>query len=380
MSRQKRIKILPVKTRSQLKEFIHLPAKLHRDHTRWVPPLYGQEWKYFNPKTNLAYAYCDVEMVLAYYNGKPAGRIMGIINHRYNQMKNENSARFSCFECTNDPDVAFSLFDHIEQWARRKGAKTIVGPFGMYYHDPIGCIVEGYDNEVSISQNYNYEYIPELIVSQGYEKKYDLVAYKVNVERGIPAFYERIYNRLALKDSITMSDFQTKKDLKSIIQPLLQLVNDCFSEIDGFTPLDDREMHVLAKQYLSILDPELIKVVELDNEMIGFIIAMPNISQGIRKAKGYLFPFGVLKIVKSAKKTNQIDLLFGGVKKKYQGIGIDVMLGRDMLKTAIKKRIKIIDTHLEMESNYKVRHEMEKVGGVVHKKYRVFQKSLTKSE
>lgn len=379
MKTQKRIEILPVKTRSQLKEFIHLPAKLHKDHSKWVPPIYSQEWKYFNHKTNLAYSYCDVEMALAYYDNKLIGRIMGVINHKYNNLKNENTARFSCFECINDTDIANSLFDHIELWARSKDAKTIFGPFGMYYHDPIGCIIDGFDNEVSVSQNYNYEYIPELIVKQGYEKKYDLVAYKINVEGGIPEFYERINDRMVSKGNFIICKFQTKKDLKSIIRPLFQLLNECFSEIDGFTPLDDREIQILAKQYLSVLEPELIKIVKLDNEMIGFIIAMLNISQGIRRAKGYLFPFGIFKILKSARNANQIDLLFGGVKKKYQGIGVDAMLGRDIFITALEKKINIVDTHLEMESNYKVRREMEKIGGVVHKKYRVFQKSLTGS-
>ncbi len=377
MKTQKSIEILPVKTRSQLKEFIHLPAKLHKDHSRWVPPIYKHEWKYFNHKTNIAYTYCDVELALAYYNNKLTGRIMGIINHKYNHLKNESSARFSCFECINDPDIANSLFDHIEQWARSKGAKTIFGPFGMYYHDPIGCIIDGFDNEVSVSQNYNYEYIPELIVKHGYEKKYDLVAYKIDVELGLPGFYERIYDRLVSKGNITESKIQTKKDLKSIIQPLFQLLNECFSEIDGYTPLDEREIQMLAKQYLPVLDPELIKIAKLDKEMIGFMIAMPNISEGIRRSKGYLFPFGIFKILKSAKDTNQIDFLFGGVKKKYRGIGVDVMGIREMYKTAVEKKIKIFDTHLEMESNYKVRREMEKIGGVIHKKYRVFQKPLT---
>ena len=377
MKTKNSIEILPVKTRSQLRRFIHLPAKLHQGHSRWVPPIYAHEWKYFNRKTNMAYTYCDVELALAYSDNKPVGRIMGIINHRYNQLKNESSARFSFFESINDPDIATSLFNHIEEWAKNKGAKTIFGPFGMYYHDPIGCIIDGFDNEVSVAQNYNYAFIPELIVKQGYEKKYDLVAYKLDVELGLPGFYDRIYDRLISKGNITKSDFKTKKDLKPIVQPLFQLLNECFSEIDGFTPLDEGEIQLLAKQYLPILDPEFIKIAFLEREMIGFIIAMPNISEGIRRSKGYLFPCGIFKILRSAKNTNQIDFLFGGVKKKYQGVGIDVLGIKETYKTALEKNIKIFDTHLQMESNYKVRREMEKIGGVIHKKYRVFQKSLT---
>ncbi len=37
-----------------------------------------------------------------------------------------------------------------------------------------------------------------------------------------------------------------------------------------------------------------------------------------------------------------------------------------------------IDSHLEMESNVKVRAEMEYMGGEVYKRYRVFGKVLSK--
>jgi len=35
-----------------------------------------------------------------------------------------------------------------------------------------------------------------------------------------------------------------------------------------------------------------------------------------------------------------------------------------------------MDTHHEMETNVKVRAEMERAGGKIYKKYRVFQKAL----
>jgi hypothetical protein len=37
-----------------------------------------------------------------------------------------------------------------------------------------------------------------------------------------------------------------------------------------------------------------------------------------------------------------------------------------------------IDSHLEMETNRKVRAEMEYMGGVVYKRYRVFARAITR--
>ncbi|MCK5103450.1 MAG: hypothetical protein KAR17_11575, partial [Cyclobacteriaceae bacterium] len=93
-------------------------------------------------------------------------------------------------------------------------------------------------------------------------------------------------------------------------------------------------------------------------------------------SKGFLFPFGFLSILRSAKKSTQLDLLTGGIKKKFQGIGIDVQFGYEMIQSGRKLGFKIMDSHMELEDNYKMRSEMQKLGGEVYKKYRIFQKVL----
>ena len=76
MNTHKDIQLAVVKNKNQLKAFIHLPEKLHKKHTKWVPPIYADEWKYYDAKKNLAYAYCDVILLLCYFKGKLSGRIM----------------------------------------------------------------------------------------------------------------------------------------------------------------------------------------------------------------------------------------------------------------------------------------------------------------
>jgi hypothetical protein len=103
---------------------------------------------------------------------------------------------------------------------------------------------------------------------------------------------------------------------------------------------------------------------------------MPDLSEGIRKAKGKVFPFGFIQIIRNAKKTKQLNLLLGAVKEEYRGVGFDVLLGSKLFESAKKRNMKIIDSHLILEENYKTRGEMEKIGGTVYKRYRVYQKLL----
>jgi hypothetical protein len=173
-------------------------------------------------------------------------------------------------------------------------------------------------------------------------------------------------------------EFKNRKELKPWIVPGLSLMNECYTEsnIYGYTPLDEQEMEELAKRYIPILDPRLVKVVRHNGDVVSFIIGMPDVTEGIQKARGHLFPFGLFKILRAAKKTRQLDLLLAGVKEKHRGQGLDVLMGVAMLTSASEAGLEFLDSHHEMESNRQVRAEMERMGGVVYKRFRIYQRDL----
>ena len=74
------IEIKEVSNRKDLYNFIHLPEKIHVGHANWVPPIYLDDWNFFNPRKNKSFEYCDTLLAIALNEGKCVGRIMGIIN------------------------------------------------------------------------------------------------------------------------------------------------------------------------------------------------------------------------------------------------------------------------------------------------------------
>lgn len=370
------LQIQEIVRKSDLKDFIYLPERLHRNHQNWVPPIYQDEWDYFNTKKNRAFGYCNTIIALARLDGKTVGRIMGIINNRYNDAKNEKTARFSFFDCINDEDVSFRLLSLAERWAADKGMTRIIGPFGMYYHDPIGFMVEGFNVKPSLTANYNFEYIITLLQSAGYACETDLVVYKVEIPEIFPDFYLRIQKKAAQNPKLRLLHFSERKELRKYISPVLSLMNESYTEIYGYTQLDKKEMKDVANHFIPLLDPKFVTVVTYEDEVAGFMIAMPGINEGIIAARGRLYPFGFLKILKAAKRSRQLDLLIGGIKEKYRGMGIDALIAVHNIETAKKAGFTTIDSHLELESNWKMRAEMEKLKGRVVKKYRIFQKNL----
>lgn len=372
------IKIIEVNSRKLLKEFIHLPAKIHKEHANWVPPVYMDEWEYFNPKKNESFGHCDTILLLAKRNNEVVGRIMGIINKKYNQLKNETDARFNFLESYDDFEVTENLLSEIEKWAAERQMTNLVGPLGFSDKDPQGFLTEGFDEPSVISTVCNYPFMVEFMGRSGFEKKTDLVVYHVVVPDEIPEFYQKIHQRaLNNNEGINIINFKSKRKLKKYVRPILELMNETFKDIYAFSPLTEKEMNEFAGRYMAILDPKFIKAIENDNkELVAFIIGMPDISEGIRKSKGKLFPFGFFKILRSQKKTKQLNLLLGGIREGYRNKGLNTILGIEMLKSAKERGLEYIDSHLELEDNLKVRAEMERMGGKVYKRFRIFTKPI----
>jgi len=372
------VQVREVRTRRDLKIFILLPEKIHSNHKTWVPPIYMDEWKYFNPKKNKAFSYSATILLLAFRGKEAVGRIMGIINHRYNEARKEKTARFCYLEAWENKEVVQALLSHVEDWARKKGMNRIIGPYGFSDQDPEGFLIEGFEHRATIATYHNFNWMPPLVEEKGYTKDIDYFVYQLNVPKEFPEFYKRIYERVKRRGKFEIVEFRKKKELKAWIRPVFRLMNECYakSNIYGYTPLDEKEMDDLASRYLPVIDPRFVKVVKKDDEVVGFVIGIPDMTEGIQKARGRLFPFGFLKILRAAKKTKQLDLLLGAIKEKYRGMGVDVLMGVKMLISAHEVGLEIIDTHHEMEANVKIRAEMVKMGGKLYKLFRVYKKKL----
>lgn len=365
-----------VQSRRELREFIHLPAKVHKGEPGWLPPLYQDEWHLFDKKKNRSYTYADAAFFLAWKDRKPVGRIMTLINNRYNEIKNEKHGRFSFMECYNDREIFHALITKAEEWVRNRGMVKIVGPMGFSDKDPQGFQIEGFEYPYLFTAPTNSPYMPVLIAEEGYTKEIDLVNYNLPIPESYPSVYLKAIERYSRNGEITITEFKSKKEIKPIIIPVLELMNQTFSKIYGYVPLNDAEKEEFASRYLPILDPEFVKIAKSKNEFVGFVVALPDMTPGIIAARGKLFPFGLFRILKEMKKSTKLMLMLGGVREDYRGKGTDVMMAMKLIESARKHNKKTIDSHLIMEQNVRMRAECERMNGKIVKRFRIFQKSL----
>jgi len=372
------LEIREVTTKADLQTFIYLPEKIHKDHKNWVPPIYLDDREYFNAKKNKSFTYSDTILLLAWKGKEAAGRIMGIIVRPYNELHKEKHVRFSWLETENDPEVFSALMQAVEEWGRQKGMTHIVGPLGFSDKDPQGFLVEGYEEPVVIASNCNFPYMVELTEKFGFSPKENLVVYKIPVPAEQPAIIARIEERYKQRDSgLKVVEFTSRRAVKPYIHRALGLVNQTFTEIYGFWPYTEKEMDDFANRFLYLINPRYIKlVINRNEEAVAFVVAMSDIGEGIRKARGRLIPFGWIHVLRASRRSNQLNLLLGAVRSDYQGRGLDMLMGSKLLESARKTGKTVMDSHLELEQNVKVRAEMERNGGKVYKRFRIYIKAL----
>jgi len=365
-----------VKDHNALRDFIKLPEAIHAGHSNWLPPIYIDEWNFFNPKKNLAFSHCKTILAVAYQNNVPRGRIMGIIHHTYNQQQSEKSARFCFFDCYNDLVVAESLLGFITEWAINEGMQKLTGPFGFSDKDPQGFQIDGFDDLPLIDTNCNLPYMPVFLENAGFEKFVDCLTYRFDLNLLLPEVYQRAKQRVENSRRYELIEFTSRKKLRPYILPVLRLTNETYSQLYGFYPLNETEMQDLAKRYMPVLNPNFVKIITSNDEIVGYIVGLPNMSAGIMKARGRLFPFGWFHILRSMKTATQLDLMLGAVKPELQGHGLEIWMGLKLLESAKKAGFKSIATHLILETNTRMRAVVERLDAPIVKRFRVYSKYL----
>lgn len=372
------VTIRAVRTARDLKEFVRFPFRVYGEHPCWVPPLLVDEVETFTPARNPAYDDAESRQFLAYRDGEPVGRVAAILSRAANRKYGTANLRFGWFECLDDAEAALALFGEVEKWARELGMTTLSGPHGFCDLDPNGLLVEGFGELGTLTGNYNHPYYPGLVEAAGFVKEIDYVEFTCRPPAGgLPEKLERLLERVRRQSSFRLVPFRTNKEVAARAREIFDLLNETFEEVYGTIPLSDRQMDFYVKKYIPYVDPTLIKaVVNPEDEMVGFLLTMPSLSRPLQRARGRLFPLGWFWILRGLKERETLDFLLAGVRKDCRGVGVDLLMIADILRTATEQGFARSESNQELETNTRVQAFWQYFDPVQHKRRRVYRKSV----
>lgn len=373
------IEIRKIDTKGGLKKFVKWGIDLYKGNECFVPPLVMDDVNTLDPHNNPAFDFCESIYFMAYDDGKPVGRIAGIINNVVNEKTGKKTLRFGWVDFIDDPRVSEALFRAMEVWGRSKGMEEIVGPLGFSDMDPEGMLVEGFDQEGTMATIYNYPYYPKHLEAMGFEKEADWIEFRMTIPDGIPERYQRISDIIKRKYELSTPKYTSAKKLvKDYGQEIFQLINEAYSELYGYSPLTPRQINRYISMYIPVLRLDNISlIVDKDKKLIGVGIAMPSMSKALIKCRGRMFPFGWIHLLKALRGQNDVvDLLLVAVKPEYQSKGVNSLLFTDLIPCFIKNGYKFAESNPELELNQKVQSQWGYFETRQHKRRRAFRKSL----
>ena len=373
------IEIRKIDTKGGLKKFVKWGIDLYKGNECFVPPLVMDDVNTLDPKNNPAFDFCESIYFMAYDDGKPVGRIAGIINNVVNEKTGKKTLRFGWVDFIDDTRVSEALFRAVEVWGRSKGMEEIVGPLGFSDMDPEGMLVEGFDQEGTMATIYNYPYYPKHLEAMGFEKEADWIEFRMTIPDGIPERYQRISDIIKRKYELSTPKYTSAKKLvKDYGQEIFQLINEAYSELYGYSPLTPRQINRYISMYIPVLRLDNISlIVDKDKKLIGVGIAMPSMSKALIKCRGRMFPFGWIHLLKALRGQNDVvDLLLVAVKPEYQSKGVNSLLFTDLIPCFIKNGYKFAESNPELELNQKVQSQWGYFETRQHKRRRAYRKSL----
>ena len=346
--------IQEVHTRRELGRFIAFPEELYKNSPYWVHSLHSDEFDTLGDK-NPALEFCERVLYLAYREERIVGRIAGIINHKANQRWNEKVVRFGWIDFIDDADVVWLLIDTVAAWGKAHGCEKIKGPLGFSDLDKEGLLVEGFDHLSPFTVIYNYPYYGDRLEQLGFVKDADWTQKIVDIPVGeVPQmqFAPLVEQRFGLHSVTGMS---MKAMGKKYGVDLFHLINTSFAELYEYTPLSDKQIETYLKVYIPILNKDFVSViVDADDQVAGFAFCVPSLSEAFRKAKGKLFPFGFIHILRALRKNDSIDALMIGVLPQYQGKGASLLIFKELLDSCHKYGVTRMYANPQLETNVKV--------------------------
>lgn len=370
------VDISPVRSKKELDEFIKLPWKIYKNDPYWVPPLITDMKKILDRKKNPFFQHSEAELFLAKRKGELVGRIAAILNNNHNEFHNEQTGFFGFFESINDSEVSYELLNTARTWVKEKGMRVLRGPMNFSTNETCGFLSEGFDASPVIMMPYNPKYYLELMEKFGLRRIKELYAYYFDRDMPIPERFVAITRKTHQDKSIKIRRINLK-DIWNEVERIQTIYNDAWSRNWGFVPMTEAELKYMAKELKPIADPDIIYFAEVNGEIAGFSLALPDYNQILRKVNGRLLPFGIFKLLINRKNINRIRVITLGVRQKFQKKrGLAPTFYYETYTRGKKKGYSLAEFSWILEDNILMNRALQGLGAKLYKKYAIYERLI----
>jgi hypothetical protein len=365
--------------RRDVRRYIEFPFRLYRKSPLWVPPFVNEVRTQLDPRRHPFYQHSEAAFFLALEGDEVVGRIAVLDNARYNQYRGERTAFFYHFDAMNDRAVSRAIFDAAFDWARGRGLELIWGPKGFMAADGQGLLIEGFEHRPALGIAYNYPYYSELVEDAGFKKQLDFVSCYLDRQMSIPSRFLEVAEKVKKRRGFRTVRFRTKAELRAMVPRVTAAYNSAFVKVQGYVPITEAEAKAIGDRILAVADPALITLLMKGDEIVGFVLAYPDLSVAIQRCRGRLWPTGWYHLLRESKRTRWLNFNGAAILETHRGLGGNALLYAELYHTLIgRAQYQYADLVQVQETNTRMIQELEALEVKPYKKHRLYRRSLEK--
>lgn len=372
------LEIIQIVDKKYRKEFVQLPLKMYKGNRYFVPPFYADEMAMFTDK-NIYSKMCDHAFFIAKRDGKVVGRIQGIIQNKFNALYNTKQARFCRFDSEDNQETASALFDAVEKWAKSMGADHIIGPSNYSDQEREGLLIEGFNYLSTFEEQYNYPYYKTLIENCGYEKDVDWIENRLFQTSQNKKTLEVLAQR-ALKDydlRVANIGLSMKEIIKKYAKGIFECLDECYSPLYGYVPFSDEMRNQMIQQFKLVLDKRYFTIiVNKEDKVVACGFCIPGIGKALQKSGGRLTPAAIVRLLRTIKKPESVDLALVGILPEYRKSGVAAFVMQKLQEISEMPSVQYMETNLCLEENTNIWTLWKRFDKIQHKKRRSFIKKF----
>jgi hypothetical protein len=358
-------------------EFVRFQLEHYAGDGTFVPPIVAERRDFIDPAINPFFTEARAAYFLARRGGAVVGRVAACVDARYNRFHDTLDGFVGMFEAQNEPGLAAALFEAACEWLRRQGMRRAVGPVNLAFHHDCGLLIDGFERSPSMMMPYNPRFYAALFEANGFTGMKDLVSYELLAAQGMPEKVVRLAERCRASGVVRVRRLDTvrpEEDVRRIKAIYETMLKPGF----GFAPLTDAEFDQLVHRLrpIILLRPELSLIAEADGEAVAFSITLPDTNVAQKAAGGYLFPFGLAKMLWAARGIDRLRGLLFGIKDGWRRRGIDALLAQETFTQGVKLGYTSGELGWVVEDDRLMNRTIQATGARRIKTYRVYERAL----
>ncbi len=375
------LKIRPVETKKDRKEFVDFAWEVYKNDPAWVPPLKDEVHGLITPGKNPWFEHARAKLWLAERGGKVVGRISAQVDDLVLEHMGAGTGQFGFYDAL-DKEAGDALLKTAEDWLRELKMTRALGPISLSIWDEPGLEIEGFAEPPTAMMGHHRPEYQSWIEGAGYHKAKDLITYGLNIEHWEDPMIDRLIAMGERNPRIRIREVDKSK-FNEEARLILNLLNDAWSNNWGYVPLTEAEIAYAGKKLKPIIFNELVRVAEVDGEPVAFMLTIPDINELTKDLNGELFPFNFIKLLWRLRKprTRRLRVPLMGVAKKLHHTRLASQLAFMMIEYTRRegtKKYGATDGEFGwiLEDNKGMLSIAQLPGAAINHRYRIYEKDL----